>query len=43
MVASLGNKISNLSLIQDETVHSEFKLENDILDYEEIMICGKDE
>lgn len=38
MVASLGNKISNLSLIQDETVHSEFKLENDILDYEEIMI-----
>ena len=43
MLASLESKISNLELINDESVKSETKINCRVEEYEELMIWGKDE
>ena len=43
MVASLESKISNLEITQDETVSCDFRINEHIEEYEELMIWGKDE
>lgn len=43
MLASLESKISNLELVNDDSVKYEDNIKNNISDYEELMIWGKDE
>ena len=42
-VANLTCKISNLELMRDDTIKCDAQINNNVAEYEELMIWGKDE